>query len=57
MEPFNMEQEETQKPSMEGVNQDPTIIEVQQEEQTLEQELMQDSVEKKDQDTLSLQGE
>ncbi|CAG8777157.1 19255_t:CDS:2 [Gigaspora margarita] len=57
MEPLNVEQEETQKPPMEGVNQEPTINKVQQEEQTLEQELMQDSVEEKDQDTLLLQGE
>ncbi|CAG8696878.1 9810_t:CDS:2 [Gigaspora margarita] len=56
-EPLYMEQEETQKLPMEGVNQEPTINEIQQEEQTLEQELMQDSVEEKDQDTLSLQGE
>ncbi|CAG8844637.1 37237_t:CDS:2, partial [Gigaspora margarita] len=54
-EPLNIKQEETQKPPMEGVNQEPTLNEVQQEEQTLEQKLMQDSVEKKDQDTLSLQ--
>ncbi|CAG8839197.1 24309_t:CDS:2, partial [Gigaspora margarita] len=56
-EPLNVEQEETQKPLMEGVNQEPTLNEVQQKEQTLEQELMQDSVEEKDQDTLLLQGE
>ncbi|CAG8818874.1 44886_t:CDS:2, partial [Gigaspora margarita] len=56
-EPLNVEQEETQKPLMEGVNQEPMLNEVQLEEQTLEQELMQDSTEGKDQDTLSLQGE
>ncbi|CAG8837972.1 43010_t:CDS:2, partial [Gigaspora margarita] len=36
---------------------EPTLNEVQLEEQTLEQELMQDFAEGKDQDTLSLQGE
>ncbi|CAG8856858.1 16301_t:CDS:1, partial [Gigaspora margarita] len=56
-EPLNVEQEETQKPPMEGDNQEPTLNEVQLEEQTLEQELIQDSAEEKDQDTLSLQGE
>ncbi|CAG8652862.1 43727_t:CDS:2, partial [Gigaspora margarita] len=40
-EPLNVEQEETQKPLIEGINQKPMINEVQQEEQTLEQELMQ----------------
>ncbi|CAG8853542.1 35862_t:CDS:2, partial [Gigaspora margarita] len=42
---------------MEGVNQEPTLSEVQLEEQTLDQELIQDSAEGKDHDTLSLQGE
>ncbi|CAG8792211.1 13989_t:CDS:2, partial [Gigaspora margarita] len=42
---------------IEGVNQEPTLNEVQLEEQMLEQELMQDSAEGKDQDALSLQGE
>ncbi|CAG8856930.1 40009_t:CDS:1, partial [Gigaspora margarita] len=42
---------------MEGVNQEPTLNEMQLEEQTLEQEFMQDSAEGKDQDNLSLQGE
>ncbi|CAG8849009.1 23046_t:CDS:2, partial [Gigaspora margarita] len=41
---------------IEGVNQEPTLNKVQQEAQTLELELMQDSVENKDQDTLLLQG-
>ncbi|CAG8851263.1 2628_t:CDS:1, partial [Gigaspora margarita] len=56
-EPLNVEQEEIQKPPMEEVNQKPKLNEVQLEEQTLEQELMQDSAEGKDQDALSLQGE
>ncbi|CAG8856757.1 11226_t:CDS:2, partial [Gigaspora margarita] len=42
---------------MEGVNQEPKSNEVQLEEQTLEQELIQDSAEGKDQDALSLQGD
>ncbi|CAG8838411.1 34841_t:CDS:2, partial [Gigaspora margarita] len=57
IEPLNVEQEETQKPPMEGVNQESELNEVQLEEQMLEQELMQDSAEGKDQDALSLQGE
>ncbi|CAG8856448.1 1168_t:CDS:1, partial [Gigaspora margarita] len=56
-EPLNVEQEESQKPPIEGVNQEPTLNEVQLEKQTLEQEIMQDSAEGKDQDALSLQGE
>ncbi|CAG8845230.1 2215_t:CDS:2, partial [Gigaspora margarita] len=42
---------------MERANQEPTLNEVQLEEQMLKQELMQDSAEEKDQDTLSLQEE
>ncbi|CAG8831085.1 14382_t:CDS:2, partial [Gigaspora margarita] len=56
-EPLNVEQDETQKPPMEGVIQEPTFNELQLEEQTLEQELIQDFPEGKDQDALSLQGE
>ncbi|CAG8838657.1 2253_t:CDS:2, partial [Gigaspora margarita] len=56
-EPLNVEQEEIQEPPIEGVNQEPMLNEVQLEEQTLDQELIQDSAEGKDYDTLSLQGE
>ncbi|CAG8847901.1 6384_t:CDS:2, partial [Gigaspora margarita] len=56
-EPLNVEQEEAQKLPVEGVIQEPTLNELQLEEQTLEQELMQDSAEVKDQDALSLQRE